>query len=225
MGKFFKISALSAFLFSAACGVASAAQGDLLLDPCPVSWKQLSDAMHQADTAVVGDFNNPMWGVVVNRNGTVCAVAFSGSNAKSQWLVSRSIAASKAWTANGLSFGSKLFATSQLFDLTQPNNPKGTLYGVGFGSNPEDAADIYKGPISAWGQGGIVQDPLVGRRVGGFISFGGGVALVNNGPIGALGVSGDSACRDDAYARKVREILKLAPASGADGTACVPKVN
>jgi uncharacterized protein GlcG (DUF336 family) len=216
MGKLVKISVVSAFFFGAACGVASAADGDLLTDPCPVGWLKLQQAMVSANT-VPGGSGNPMWGVVMNRNGTVCAVAFSGANQKSQWLVSRQIAASKAWTANGLSIPGSLVATSQIYSLTQPGGP---LYGVGFGSNPEDSADIYKGPFSSWGQGLLVQDPMVGRRVGGFISFGGGVALVKSNttnPIGSLGVSGDSACRDDLYARQVRANLGLAPPAGSDG--------
>jgi uncharacterized protein GlcG (DUF336 family) len=212
-----KISAISAILFGAACGAASAAQGDLT-DPCPVTFSQLQQAMLAANSVTVGGGNNfPMWGVVVNRNGTVCAVAYSGSTRTSQWLVSRQIAASKAWTANGLSIPGSLTATSQIYGATQPG---GSLYGVGFGSNPEDPADIYKSPFSYWGTS---NDPLVGRRVGGFISFGGGVPLVTNNtknPIGALGVSGDTACRDDAYARQVRQLLNLAPPASSDGSAC-----
>ena len=37
----------------------------------------------------------------MNLAGVVCAVAFSGPDSDSQWLLSRRIAAAKAFTANG----------------------------------------------------------------------------------------------------------------------------
>jgi dienelactone hydrolase len=36
-----------------------------------------------------GGLNNNMWATIVNADGIVCAVAFSGSNRKEQWLLSR----------------------------------------------------------------------------------------------------------------------------------------
>jgi len=44
-----------------------------------------------------------MWATVVNNDGTVCAVVFSGPNYTEQWLASRVISAQKAATANSLS--------------------------------------------------------------------------------------------------------------------------
>jgi hypothetical protein len=46
-----------------------------------------------------------MWGTLVDNEGTVCAVAFSGSQFDSQWLGSRVISAQKANTANDFSLG------------------------------------------------------------------------------------------------------------------------
>ena len=50
-----------------------------------------------------GGLGNQEWAVVVNRDGVVCAIVFSGSSRGDQWPGSRVIAASKANTANGLS--------------------------------------------------------------------------------------------------------------------------
>jgi hypothetical protein len=59
----------------------------------------LVDARGQAN----GGFNLDMWGAVVNRDGIVCAVAFTGTDRGRQWPGSRAIAAQKANTANAFS--------------------------------------------------------------------------------------------------------------------------
>src|SRR4051794_28197016 len=46
---------------------------------------------------------NQEWAAVVDRDGTVCAVVFSGPDRSAQWPGSRVIAAEKASTANALS--------------------------------------------------------------------------------------------------------------------------
>ena len=51
---------------------------------------------------------------------------------------------------------------------------------------------------------------MVGKRSGGIIVFGGGLALFNDaGIVGALGVSGDSSCADHNVAWRVRHFLGL----------------
>jgi len=96
MLKLLSKSAIAAVFLASAGGSAVAEQGD---QSCPVSWTQLRWAMTSAARPTKQHF----WGVVVNRSGTVCAVAFSGSMATDQWLLSRQIAAAKAFTSNGLS--------------------------------------------------------------------------------------------------------------------------
>ena len=158
-----------------------------------------------------------MWAAVVDRDGTVCAVAFSGANRFSQWLLSRQIAAAKAFTANGLSLNGEPLSTQQLDPLVQPTKDGGSLFGVA-AANPVDAAAAYKGPASKFG---TASDPMVGKRVGGTITFGGGLGLYKgNTALGGLGLSGDTACRDDAIARKLRELLKLVPSAADKGPAC-----
>lgn len=156
------------------------------------------------------DLNNPMWAVLVNRSGEVCMVAFSGESYDSQLLVSRQIAAAKAFTANGLSIVQdgviEALDTRDIDALVQPG---GALYGLAFG-NSLDPAAAYKGPASLWG---TQWDPMVGKRVGGTITFGGGVAAIRDGAsiVGALGISGDSVERDHAIAVRLRDLLNLAP--------------
>jgi hypothetical protein len=53
---------------------------------------------------------------------------------------------------------------------------------------------------------------MVGERVGGTITFGGGLALYSGrDPVGGLGLSGDTACADHSTAWRVRAELRLAP--------------
>src|ERR1700722_3896269 len=61
---------------------------------------QLKTALSAARAQQNGGFNLDMWGTVVNRDGVVCAVAFTGSDRGSQWPGSRVISAQKANTAN-----------------------------------------------------------------------------------------------------------------------------
>src|SRR5688500_16899612 len=64
---------------------------------CPVSYAELKDALVAADVDDSTGLNNHYWGVVVNRQGVVCAVAYSGDGRDGQWLLSRQIAAAKAF--------------------------------------------------------------------------------------------------------------------------------
>ena len=178
---------------------------------CPVAHDALRGALDRAVESVSSGFNNEMWAVVVDRAGVVCAVAFSGESRDDQWLLSRQIAAAKAFTANGLSLdidgsGSGPLSTAQLYALVQP---RGSLFGLEAG-NPLDPQAAYAGPIGRFGK---PNDPMVGKRVGGTITFGGGVGLYRGRTqaVGGLGLSGDTACADDEIARKVRQNLGLMP--------------
>ncbi len=157
-----------------------------------------------------GGLGNDMWGTVVNRDGVVCAVVFTGADRGSQWLGSRVISAQKANTANAFSrprgvigFAGAL-STANLFAAVQPG---GSLFGLQH-SNPVDAEAAYQGNAANFGQ---PNDPLVGEKVGGVNVFGGGLALYNRAGdfIGGLGVSGDTSCADHIIAWKVRHGLNL----------------
>ena len=180
---------------------------------CPVSHTALRNALIRADGADSTGLNNHYWAVVVDRGGVVCAVAYSGASVDSQWLLSRQIAAAKAFTANGLSLEGKPISTAALYNFVQPvptsDNP---LFGLQHG-NPVDTRAAYAGPALLFG---TAADPMVGQRVGGTITFGGGLGLYNGtNAIGGLGLSGDTACADHSTAWRVRDLLNLQPA--ADG--------
>jgi uncharacterized protein GlcG (DUF336 family) len=150
-----------------------------------------------------GGFDNNEWAVLIARDGTVCAVAYSGNTVADQWPASRGIAAAKADTANGVSSAKFAMSTANLYAQVQPGAP---LFGAGAG-NPIDAGLLYSGEAAVWG---TANDPLIGKRLGGSIAFGGGLALYDtSGIIGALGVSGDTSCADHNIAWRVREKLRL----------------
>jgi uncharacterized protein GlcG (DUF336 family) len=180
---------------------------------CPVSFQGLRSALRDADAADSTGLNNHYWAVVVNRGGVVCAVAYSGQNRGAQWLLSRQIAAAKAFTANGLSLDDAPLSTAQLYPWVQPGAPGNPLFGLA-GGNPVSPEDAYDGPYA---QFGTRNDPMIGKRVGGTITFGGGLGLyAGSSAIGGLGLSGDTACADHSTAWRLRDLLNLTPASGND---------
>ena len=168
------------------------------------SHSALSAALSAARNTNNGGFNLDMWGTVVNRDGEVCAVAFTGGNRGDQWPGSRAISAQKANTANAFSLPGLALSTANLFSAVQPG---GSLFGLQF-SNPVDTGVAYAGPAEAFGRRG---DPMVGHRIGGVNVFGGGLGLydANGTLVGAIGVSGDSSCADHNIAWKTRDGLGL----------------
>lgn len=173
-----------------------------------------------------GGLGNNMWATVVNRDGQVCAVVFSGAVRSLQWPASRVISAQKANTANGLSLpgvypnagAGRSLASGNLYGVVQPG---GSLFGLQE-SNPVDTAVAYGDPEHEDGDAstyGTSQDPLVGQFVGGINVFGGGLALYNrNGALlGAVGVSGDTSCTDHITAWRVRDALGLDNIPGGVG--------
>jgi hypothetical protein len=168
------------------------------------TYDQLKAALIAARAQDNGGFNLDMWGVIVNRDGIVCAVAFTGADRGSQWPGSRNIAAQKANTANAFSLPKLALSTANLYTATQPG---GSLFGLQ-ASNPIDPAVAYRGNPADYGQ---PSDPMVGFRIGGVNVFGGGLALYNSQGtlVGALGVSGDSSCADHNIAWRTRHALNL----------------
>ena len=78
-----------------------------------------------------------------------------------------------------------------------------------------DSAAAYNGD---YGSFGTVNDPMIGHRVGGTITFGGGLALYSgNTVVGGLGLSGDTACTDHSVAWATRGTgLGMAPSPATD---------
>jgi len=150
-----------------------------------------------------GGLDLNMWATVVDRDGIVCQVAFSGKDRGDQWPGSRAISAQKANTANAFSLDGLALSTANLFTAVQPGH---SLFGLQ-DSNPVDTAVAYAGPSVAYG---TPKDPMDGKKIGGVNVFGGGLALYAGGKIvGALGVSGDTSCADHNIAWRVRKALSL----------------
>ncbi len=183
------------------------------------SYGQLQKAMEIAagnTSGITGDnrgFGLEMWGTVVNRDGVVCAVVFTGNHRGDQWPGSRVISAQKANTANAFSLPNLALSTANLYRLVQPG---ASLFGLQE-SNPVDTLVAYQGPAGRYGQ---ATDPMVGRKIGGVNVFGGGLALYRAGVIvGALGVSGDTSCADHNIAWKARQELGLNSTPTSDNIA------
>lgn len=184
----------------------------------------LKAALSAATAAETTGLNLHMWATIVDRDGTVCAVAFSGVDRGAQWPGSRVISAQKANTANAFSLDSSsssggsgsasglALSTANLFSAV---NPGGSLYGLQ-ASNPVDSIVAYKGPDRNYGTS---NDPMVGEKIGGVNVFGGGLALYGTGKviIGAVGVSGDTSCADHFIAWRVRANLGLDHLEGVGG--------
>jgi len=129
---------------------------------CPIAHDSLADILKKSVKPGGGPSNggldNNEWAAVVNREGIVCAVAFSGNKADDQWPGSRIIAAEKANTANAFSLANKAMATANLYAASQPG---GYLFGAALSSPPNPEA-LYAGQPAQYGS---AQDPLVGRRL------------------------------------------------------------
>ena len=145
-----------------------------------------------------------MWATIVDRDGVVQAVVFSGEDRGDQWPGSRVISAQKANTANDYSLPSLALSTANFFAAVQPG---GSLFGLQF-SNPVDTRVAYGGDPEDIG---TENDPMVGKKVGGVNVFGGGLALYNAEGVlvGGLGLSGDTSCADHNIAWKLRDALGL----------------
>ncbi len=193
------------------------------------TYAQLKAALSQATMDETSGLNNHMWGTIVDRDGVVCAVAFSGTDRGAQWPGSRVISAQKANTANSFSLDASSSAngsgqasglslsTANLYAAVQPG---GSLFGLQE-SNPVSTAAAYSGPSA---QLGTAHDPMVGDKIGGVNVFGGGLGLYAAGKVlvGGVGVSGDTSCADHNIAWRVRKLLGLDHLEGVGGVSGDP---
>jgi uncharacterized protein GlcG (DUF336 family) len=188
------------------------------------SYSALKSALIAAVVTETSGLNNNMWATLVDRDGIVCQVAFSGVNRGAQWPGSRVISAQKANTANAFSLDSSSssnssgqltglsLSTANLYSAVQPG---GSLFGLQE-SNPVSTDVAYEFPSTAYGTDA---DPMIGEKIGGVNVFGGGLAAYGTGKkiLGGLGVSGDTSCADHMIAWRVRHALGLDHLSGVGG--------
>ncbi len=176
------------------------------------SWSQLKGALVAAVAAESSGLDFQMWATLVDRDGVVCAVAFSGADRGDQWPGSRVISAQKANTANAFSLDKLALSTANLYSAVQPG---GSLYGLQH-SNPVDTDAAYGGNSAHYGQH---NDFMVNKKIGGVNVFGGGLALYNakHEVVGGVGVSGDTSCADHMIGWRVRNNLRLDHMMGVGG--------
>jgi uncharacterized protein GlcG (DUF336 family) len=177
------------------------------------SYNEMRDALVQIVGEQNGGLGFDMWAAIVDRDGFVVDVLFSGEDRSSEWPGSRAIAAQKANTANAFSLDNFALGSGNLYAPTQPG---GSLFGLET-SNPVDPGVAYEGNPSLYG---TENDPLTGKRMGGINVFGGGLALyaTDGTLLGGIGLSGDTSCTDHIIAWKLRHALNLdkVPAGVAD---------
>ncbi len=193
-------------------------------------YAELKAAIEKATADETSGLNNHMWATIVDRDGIVCAVAFSGENRGTQWPGSRVISAQKANTANAFSLDPSsnsngsgqpaglALSTANLYSAVQPG---GSLFGLQE-SNPVAERVAYR-PEGSSLLYGTAHDPMKGDKIGGVNVFGGGLALYAKGHVivGGVGVSGDTSCADHNIAWRVRNFLNLDHLAAGDGLPAV----
>jgi uncharacterized protein GlcG (DUF336 family) len=182
-----------------------------------ITYAQFKNALVAAVAAETSGLDLQMWATMVDRDGIVCFVAFSGADRGSQWPGSRVISAQKANTANSFSLRGLALSTANLYSAVQPG---GSLFGLQE-SNPVNTAVAYAGPSANFG---LSNDPMVGQKIGGVNVFGGGLGLyaAGNVLIGGLGLSGDTSCADHNIAWRMRAALGLDHLAGIGGVSGDP---
>ncbi|MEP7227683.1 MAG: heme-binding protein, partial [Gemmatimonadales bacterium] len=161
-----------------------------------------------------GGLGFEMWATILDRNGVVVDVVYSGEHRGDQWPGSRVISAQKANTGNAFSLPGFALSSANLYAPVQPG---GSLFGLQE-SNPVNTDVAYGGKAADFGS---LKDFMIGKRIGGINVFGGGLGLYTPGGklVGGIGLSGDTACTDHIIAWKLRHSLNLdnVPAGVAPG--------
>ena len=180
-------------------------------------YAQLKRMLIAARTAENSGQNAQQWATVVDRDGVVCAVAFTGPNRAAQLGIARIASAMRANTANAFGYDSSsatsngkgypiglALSTANLFSSTQPGG-----FVAGLTENyPVNPSAAFASPTECLGTS---SDPMVGQKIGGFTAIGGGLALYGPGRVvvGGIGVSGDHSCTDHDVAWRTRSLLGL----------------
>jgi uncharacterized protein GlcG (DUF336 family) len=205
-----------AAVLAVAAALALGACSDNTTEPPPVAtakdrlqqslptYEEIRAALQEIVQEQNGGLGFDMWAAIVDRDGFVLDVLFSGEDRTSEWPGSRAIAAQKAHTANAFSLDGFALSSANLYAPTQPG---GSLFGLQE-SNPVDPDAAYGGNPLLYG---TENDPMTGKRIGGINVFGGGLALysVDGELLGGIGLSGDTSCTDHIIAWKLRHELNL----------------
>ena len=207
--------ALRVCAFAVIGGIAASSNAAAQITNCAALPTQpaLKTALDAAVAAESSGFNLQMWATIVDRDGIVCAVAFSGVDRGAQWPGSRVISAQKANTANAFSLQGLALSTGNLYSAVQPG---GSLFGLQE-SNPVNTLAAYAGADGS--NYGTANDPMKGLKIGGVNVFGGGLGLYGPGRVlmGGVGLSCDTSCADHNIAWRVRKSLGLDHLQGVGG--------
>ena len=207
--------ALRVCAFAVIGGIAASSNATAQISNCTSlpNHAALQGALNAAVAAEGSGFNLQMWATIVDRDGVVCAVAFSGTDRGAQWPGSRVISAQKANTANAFSLQGLALSTANLYSAVQPG---GSLFGLQE-SNPVNTHAAYNGADGS--NYGTANDPMKGLKIGGVNVFGGGLGLYGPGRVlmGGVGLSGDTSCADHNIAWRVRKNLGLDHLQGVGG--------
>jgi hypothetical protein len=182
---------------------------------------QLKQAVIAARAAESSGLNAQEWVTVVDRNGIVCAVTFTGNDATTQMGIGRISSAMRANAGNAFAFdsssssngagfsGGLALSTANLYSATQPGGFVGGLPN----NYPVNPSVAFSKPVSSFG---TASDPMVGQMIGGFTALGGGLGLFAQGQkaVGGIGVAGDHPCTDHDIAWRTRSLLGLDHMSG-----------
>lgn len=177
---------------------------------------QLKRALVAARTGENSGLNAQQWATVVDRDGVVCAIAFTGFDRTAQQAIGRISSAMRANTANAFAYdsnsgsngkgfpGGLALSTANLYSATQPG---GFVAGLPT-SYPVNQTAAFSTRVDRFG---TPADPMVGHAIGGFSAIGGGIALfgVRQVVVGGIGVAGDHSCTDHDVAWRVRNLLAL----------------
>ena len=169
---------------------------------------QLQAALAAAVDDANAGLGNQMWATVVNRNGKVCAIAFTGDNAGDQWPGSRVISVKKRTlpTLSACRRGRlrrRLVQRQPVRHRLGGRQPPGSA--VQQSGRPPRCLQGFGGAVRAGQRPTDQQAYRWGQRVRG-----------RSGPrydettiVGGLGVSGDTSCTDHIVAWRVRDALEL----------------
>ena len=216
--------ALAGPLVLTAVGTARAAEGACAGLP---SHAQLKAALTAAVSAEASGLNNHMWATAVNRDGVVCAVAFSGTDRSAQWPISRVISAQKASQR-------RLPGQGLVQQRLGAAGGTGPLHREPLLGHPARRQPLRPTAQQPRGPGGGLQGPGVGLRRAqrsdggrphrGVNVFGGGLGLYNaeKKVVGGVGVSGDTSCADHNIAWRVRHELGMDNLAGVGGVSGDP---
>jgi uncharacterized protein GlcG (DUF336 family) len=191
------------FIFSAGFSLSAQSKPDCSGLPDAAHLKQVVQSVVKQGASKNSGMGNQEWAAVVNRDGVVCAIVFSGSTRSDQWPGSRVISAEKASTANALSGRDYALSTANIYAAALPGQ---SLYSLTTSAPPNPNA-VFGDPVTF----GTPSDPMVGKAIGGIITFAGGLPLYQNDGkiVGGLGLSGDTSCADHVIAWQVRHELHL----------------